>query len=591
MSHLLAAATPPVQGLGAQTHETASWTAAAARLFDWKASAAPSSNNDADAASDSSSSGGGSRGSQGSLTHSLSELALCITEEGASTGVSSSDGGVGVGPAAAAVVAAAGVRHWLRAPHSMSDLGNTSSPLSPLAPPTPTQAAPAVVAPPDLAASPKRAHFRLLCTLPDESCGACGGDADASLAHRHVTAVVSEDACVLSEETLRAATMASEDALAQSLQRRRPCGVALHLAWLEPPRAALLVVKPDGGAAIDDAMRRVARLLADAGCAVYVEPRARDRLLSTSDDAHIAAALRTWDTPPRACAEDVALPTAEQRTLPPPDVAQALDLVITLGGDGTLLWLSHLLGDAPLPPVLSFALGSLCFMTPFDVAHLDGALRSALRGGFHLALRHRLSCRIVRAGEHASCDQATSHVVLNEVVIDRGASPFLTNLETFCDGTFVTRVQGDGLIIATPSGSTAYNLAAGGSMLHPTARASVILGTAPKLYSLTRTCTHQVPGMLFTPICPHSLSFRPLVFPDSVQLRIRVPSDSRTVCWASFDGRDRQPLRPGDSVHISLSRWPMPTICARDATRDWFGSVRSTLHWNERRVQGVTQAD
>ena len=115
------------------------------------------------------------------------------------------------------------------------------------------------------------------------------------------------------------------------------------------------------------------------------------------------------------------------------------------------------------------------------------ALHSALSGGFHLTLRHRLTARVLRAD---GTPAGPPRVVLNDVVIDRGASPYLTNLECFADGAFVTRVQGDGLIIATPSGSTAYSLAAAGSMVHP-----------------------GVPAILFTPVCPHSLSFRPLIFP------------------------------------------------------------------------------
>lgn len=157
-------------------------------------------------------------------------------------------------------------------------------------------------------------------------------------------------------------------------------------------------------------------------------------------------------------------------------------------------------------------------------------LSALLQGGFHISLRHRLVCCVLRAtknhppaaaaaascaaggapapssssafgatavaaaeasahcGEHFVCGE--EHVVLNDVVIDRGLSAALTHLECFCDDGFVTTVQGDGLIIATPSGSTAYSMSAGGSMVHP-----------------------QVPAILFTPICPHSLSFRPLVFP------------------------------------------------------------------------------
>ena len=219
---------------------------------------------------------------------------------------------------------------------------------------------------------------------------------------------------------------------------------------------------------------------------------------------------------------------------------------------------------------LSFSLGSLCFMTPFAASALPRALASAFAGGFHLTLRHRLTARVMRAD---GTPAGGARVVLNEVAIDRGASPFLTNLECYADGAFMTRVQGDGLIIATPSGSTAYNLAAGGSMAHP-----------------------SVPCVLFTPICAHSLSFRPLLLPDTVRLRLQVPAAvppgrGGGTLWASFDGRGRTALRPGDSVRVALSRWPMPTVCAADATADWFASARETLHWNERRVQGVTRKE
>lgn len=158
--------------------------------------------------------------------------------------------------------------------------------------------------------------------------------------------------------------------------------------------------------------------------------------------------------------------------------------------------------------------------------------------------------------------------MLNEVAIDRGASPFLANVEVYCDGALVTRAQGDGLIVATPTGSTAYSLAAGGSMVHP-----------------------GVPGLLLTPVCPHSLSFRPLVFPDTVHLCVRVPPDSRSRrVWCSFDGRDRTALRRGDSVVMSLSRWPVPAVApSSDAGAAWFAAVRECLHWNARQVQGTAK--
>ncbi|GJN16689.1 hypothetical protein PR202_gb03708 [Eleusine coracana subsp. coracana] len=183
----------------------------------------------------------------------------------------------------------------------------------------------------------------------------------------------------------------------------------------------------------------------------------------------------------------------------------------------------------PVPPVVAFSLGSLGFMTPFPKDELE---------------------------------TEEPILALNEVTIDRGISSYLTYLECYCDSSFVTCVQGDGLIISTTSGSTAYSLAAGGSMVHP-----------------------QVPGILFTPICPHSLSFRPLILPEYVTLRVQVPFNSRGQAWASFDGKDRKMLSPGDALICSISPWPVPTACVADSTTDFLRSIHEGLHWNLRKTQ------
>lgn len=154
---------------------------------------------------------------------------------------------------------------------------------------------------------------------------------------------------------------------------------------------------------------------------------------------------------------------------------------------------------------------------------------------------------------------------LNEVLIDRGPSPFLTRLECYCDGVYTTTVQADGVIIGTTTGSTAYSLAAGGSMVHP-----------------------LVPCILFTPVCPHSLSFRPLIFPDSAGLRIKVPSGTRSSAWLTCDGRSRVELAANDSVAIRMSDYCVPVVCRNDETSDWFHSVTEILHWNERKQQKPT---
>ncbi|KAF2556618.1 hypothetical protein F2Q68_00017036 [Brassica cretica] len=120
----------------------------------------------------------------------------------------------------------------------------------------------------------------------------------------------------------------------------------------------------------------------------------------------------------------------------------------------------------------------------------------------------------------------------------------------------------DGLILSTTSGSTAYSLAAGGSMVHP-----------------------QVPGILFTPICPHSLSFRPLILPDHVTVRVQVPFNSRGSAWVSFDGKGRKQLEAGDALVCSMAPWPVSTACQVESTHDFLRSIHEGLHWNQRKIQ------
>ncbi|KAJ1728065.1 hypothetical protein LPJ61_004240, partial [Coemansia biformis] len=153
--------------------------------------------------------------------------------------------------------------------------------------------------------------------------------------------------------------------------------------------------------------------------------------------------------------------------------------------------------------------------------------------------------------------------VLNEVVVDRGPSPYLSQIELYGDGGHLTTVEADGLCLATPTGSTAYSLAAGGSLVHP-----------------------EIPAILVTPICPHTLSFRPMLLPDSMVLRVVLPPDSRNTAWASFDGRHRIELRRGDHIQITASKYPLPTVCASQSqTQDWMASLSRCLNWNERKRQ------
>lgn len=239
---------------------------------------------------------------------------------------------------------------------------------------------------------------------------------------------------------------------------------------------------------------------------------------------------------------------------------ERVDFVACLGGDGVILHASNLFRGA-VPPVVSFNLGSLGFLTSHTFDHYRQDLRQVIHGnnttdGVYITLRMRLRCEIFRNGKAMP---GKIFDVLNEIVVDRGSNPYLSKIECYEHNRLITKVQGDGVIIATPTGSTAYSTAAGGSMVHP-----------------------NVPCMLFTPICPHSLSFRPVILPDSAQLELKIPGDTRSNAWVSFDGKRRQQLSRGDSVKIYMSQHPLPTVNKSDQTGDWFHSLIRCLNWNER---------
>ncbi|EAQ90604.1 hypothetical protein CHGG_02539 [Chaetomium globosum CBS 148.51] len=276
------------------------------------------------------------------------------------------------------------------------------------------------------------------------------------------------------------------------------------------------------------------------------------------------------------------------------------DFVITLGGDGTVLYASWLF-QRIVPPVLSFALGSLGFLTKFDFEDYRKTLTNGFSEGITVSLRLRFEATVMRSrktgsrskedGEHAEHvldgdhdgpprdlveeligeekdDEHThrpdgTYEVLNEVVVDRGPNPTMSNVDIFGDDEHFTSVSADGICVSTPTGSTAYNLAAGGSLCHP-----------------------ENPVMLVTAICAHTLSFRPVILPDTIVLRIGVPYDARASSWASFDGRERLELTPGDYVTVSASRYPFACVQPHGRrSEDWINSISAKLDWNTRQRQ------
>ncbi|KAI9882152.1 MAG: hypothetical protein M1823_006103 [Watsoniomyces obsoletus] len=261
---------------------------------------------------------------------------------------------------------------------------------------------------------------------------------------------------------------------------------------------------------------------------------------------------------------------------------QLFDFVVTLGGDGTVLYASWLF-QRIVPPVLSFALGSLGFLTKFDYSRFPETLTHAFHDGITVSLGLRFEGTVMRSrknehhqardlveelvGEESDDDRTHrpdgSFVIFNDIVVDRGPSPTMSSLELFGDEEHFTSIQADGVCVATPNGSTAYNLAAGGSLCHP-----------------------ENPVILVTAICAHTLSFRPIILPDTMVLRVGVPYDARTSSWASFDGRERLELQPGDYVTISASRYPFANVLPQgQRTEGWVSSIRRTLQWNSRQRQ------
>ncbi|CAI5743525.1 unnamed protein product [Hyaloperonospora brassicae] len=315
----------------------------------------------------------------------------------------------------------------------------------------------------------------------------------------------------------------------------------VQLMWDEPPKTVLIVKKPNEPEITDMLVRLASWLQKEKNIDVFLEPSVYKEVTLPN--------AKTWGSKSANW-----------------DHCQGkIDFVLSLGGDGTVLWVSSLFNKS-VPPVFSLAMGSLGFLTPFDSKDAVKQLEAVINGGFYMSLRSRLVCTIFRGDKEREIG-GNLHA-LNEVVIDRGPSGALVELDCYCDGLAITKIAADGIIIATPTGSTAYSLSAGGSMAHP-----------------------SVPSMLFTPICPHTLSFRPLIFHDSATLKIEFPSSSRaSACYVSFDGKNRVCMERGDSIVVRVSSYPLPSICQINENQDWFESMITNLNWNQRRAQKPWQS-
>jgi NAD+ kinase len=270
---------------------------------------------------------------------------------------------------------------------------------------------------------------------------------------------------------------------------------------------------------------------------------------------NVAAWLEARHVTPVVDAETAALGGLEQyETHAREDLPRHVDLVLVLGGDGTLLGMAGNIGAAGVAiPILGVNFGRLGFLTEVTLEELFPALEAVLDGRAHIHERRMLRARTIAAGV-----ERDDHLALNDVVVTRGAISRVVELAISVDGDFVTRVKGDGVILASPTGSTAYNLAAAGPIVHP-----------------------AVDAIVLTPIAPHTLANRPIVIPGAAAIDVTAIDDGRRLeVFATFDGQAGHSLAPGDVVRVTRAEQPVRLISS--ATRSYFDTLREKLGWGER---------
>ena len=233
------------------------------------------------------------------------------------------------------------------------------------------------------------------------------------------------------------------------------------------------------------------------------------------------------------------------------ELAQARpDFVVVLGGDGTLLSAARCVATAGIP-ILGVNLGSLGFLTEIKQDEIAQALADIDDGRHELAKRSMVHCQVRRKGQCVA-----SYDALNDIVMNQRAVARITEFEVRVNGTFVANYKADGMIVATPTGSTAYSLAAGGPILAP-----------------------DVPGFVITPVASHALTNRPLVVQDTAVIEIRVMV-TREQAYLTIDGQQGLPLEEGDVIECKKSDFKVTLF--RFPSRTFFEVLRTKLKWGER---------
>jgi NAD+ kinase len=230
-----------------------------------------------------------------------------------------------------------------------------------------------------------------------------------------------------------------------------------------------------------------------------------------------------------------------------PETASIADLAVVLGGDGTLLAAARLLGERQVP-IVAINYGGLGFLTEVTLTEMYPALERVLAGEFITEHRMMMDLRLLRGAKEIAVYRA-----LNDVVINKGTLSRMIELEAHVDGHYVSRFRADGLIVSTPTGSTAYNISAGGPIIFPTMSA-----------------------MIVTPICSHTLTNRPIVLPENVEIEIILRSVQADV-YVTVDGQVGLKLQMDDQLVARKSEVAVKLVAPED--KNYFDVLRGKLKW------------
>jgi NAD+ kinase len=235
---------------------------------------------------------------------------------------------------------------------------------------------------------------------------------------------------------------------------------------------------------------------------------------------------------------------------PKPKIPSMVDMIIVLGGDGTLLSVARLINDNDVP-IFGVNLGGMGFLTEVTREELYPTLEKIFSGDYIVHERLKLTTHIYRQGE-----KIAEYSAINDVAINKGALARIIDLEAFIDGKYLATYKADGLIVSTPTGSTAYSLSAGGPIIYPT-----------------------IEALILNPICPHTLTNRPLVVPDNVKIEVTLASENEDV-FLTMDGQVGFALKYRDMVQVKKSHRKIKLILSPD--KDYFQVLREKLKWGER---------